>query len=41
MPTRRADCIILRLTTLYEDAQSALDCGSNAAALNSKRKDSS
>jgi len=34
MPTRSADCIILRPTTVYEDAQSALDCGS-AAALNS------
>jgi hypothetical protein len=34
----RADFMILRLTTLHENARSALECGSEAAALNSKRK---
>jgi hypothetical protein len=32
------DFMILRLTTLHENARSALDCGSEAAALNPKQK---
>ena len=31
------DCMILRLTTLPENARSALECDSEAAALKSKR----
>jgi hypothetical protein len=32
------DSMILRFATMYENARSALDCGSKAAALKSKRK---
>jgi hypothetical protein len=33
-----ADFMILRLTTVHENARSALECGSEVAALNPKRK---
>jgi hypothetical protein len=32
-----ADSMILRLATLHENARSALECGSGAAALDSER----